>query len=82
MNLLQQQHVNINYDFPFIVNLTLAQEIIRARKKMNISQQELASKLGISPRTLESWEKRCSPSIKFGTGFNQTIYKVTSICTG
>lgn len=33
MNLLQQQHVNINYDFPFIVNLTLAQEIIREHAK-------------------------------------------------
>ena len=26
-------------------------------KKMNVSQQQLASKLGISPRTLESWER-------------------------
>lgn len=47
MHLLQQHHVNFNHDFPYIVNLTLAQEIIRARKKMNISQQQLASKLGI-----------------------------------
>lgn len=51
MHLLQQHHVNFNHD------LTLAQEIIRARKKMNISQQQLASRLGISPRTLESWER-------------------------
>lgn len=57
MHLLQQHHVNFNHDFPYIVNLTLAQEIIKARKKMNISQQQLASKLGISPRTLESWER-------------------------
>lgn len=33
MHLLQQHHVNFNHDFPYIVNLTLAQEIIRARKK-------------------------------------------------
>jgi putative transcriptional regulator len=57
MNLLQQHRESFNYDFPLIANLTLAQEIIRARKKMNISQQQLASKLGISPRTLESWER-------------------------
>ncbi len=43
-HLLQQHHVNFNHDFPYIVNLTLAQEIIRARKKMNISQQQLSLK--------------------------------------
>ncbi len=30
-------------------------EIIRARRQMKISQAQLASKLGISIRTLESW---------------------------
>ncbi len=33
-------------------------EIIRARRQMKISQAQLASKLGISIRTLESWGKR------------------------
>ncbi|MDQ9036691.1 MULTISPECIES: helix-turn-helix domain-containing protein [Acinetobacter] len=32
-------------------------EIIRARRQMKISQAQLASKLGISIRTLESWER-------------------------
>ncbi|OCZ59551.1 helix-turn-helix domain-containing protein [Acinetobacter seifertii] len=32
-------------------------KIIRARRQMKISQAQLASKLGISIRTLESWER-------------------------
>ncbi|WP_431605384.1 helix-turn-helix domain-containing protein [Acinetobacter seifertii] len=32
-------------------------EIIRARSQMKISQAQLASKLGISIRALESWER-------------------------
>ncbi|MCG8283312.1 helix-turn-helix domain-containing protein [Acinetobacter seifertii] len=32
-------------------------EIIRARRQMKISQAQLAIKLGISIRTLESWER-------------------------
>ena len=32
-------------------------EIIRARRQMKISQAQLASKIGISIRTLESWER-------------------------
>lgn len=34
-----------------------AQEIIKVRQLMKISQAQLASKLGISTRTLESWER-------------------------
>ncbi len=37
MHLLQQHHVNFNHDFPYIVNLTLAQEIIRAQKNEYLS---------------------------------------------
>ncbi|MCH7331594.1 helix-turn-helix domain-containing protein [Acinetobacter modestus] len=35
----------------------LAYEMIRARRQMKISQAELATKLGISARTIESWER-------------------------
>ncbi|WHP05889.1 MULTISPECIES: helix-turn-helix domain-containing protein [Acinetobacter] len=35
----------------------LADEMIRARRQMKISQAELATKLGISARTVESWER-------------------------
>lgn len=49
-------------DYPLIANLILAQEIIRARKKMNISQQQPASKLGSSPRTLEKRARHQSSS--------------------
>lgn len=38
-------------------NHFLGQEIIQVRKKMNISQTQLATMLGISVRTLESWER-------------------------
>ncbi|MHA3892512.1 helix-turn-helix domain-containing protein [Acinetobacter sp. GXMZU3951] len=34
-----------------------SESIIRTRHKMKISQLELATKLGISVRTLESWER-------------------------
>lgn len=34
-----------------------SESIIRTRHKMQISQLELATKLGISVRTLESWER-------------------------
>lgn len=44
----------------------LADEMIRARRQMKISQAELATKLGISSRTVESWERGkrhpCKPS--------------------
>lgn len=36
-------------------------EIIRARRQMKISQAQPASKLGISIRTLESWEEELGP---------------------
>lgn len=44
----------------------LTYEMIRARRQMKISQAELATKLGISTRTIESWERGirhpCKPS--------------------
>lgn len=35
----------------------LSKEIVKARKRINISQVKLAEMLGISVRTLESWER-------------------------
>lgn len=35
----------------------ISQEIIKARKQINVSQTRLAEMLGISVRTLESWER-------------------------
>ena len=37
--------------------LGLAQQIVQIRQELNISQTELAAKLCISARTLESWER-------------------------
>jgi DNA-binding transcriptional regulator YiaG len=37
--------------------LDLARQIVMIRQALNISQTELASKLCISARTLESWER-------------------------
>ena len=37
--------------------LDLAQQIVQIRQELNISQTELAAKLCISARTLESWER-------------------------
>ncbi|MGZ7882460.1 helix-turn-helix domain-containing protein [Acinetobacter soli] len=45
-------------------NHFLGQEIIQVRKKMNISQTQLATMLGISVRTLESWVRHPSSSAK------------------
>lgn len=47
-------------DIPSIMQMheqEFGYEIIRARRQMKISQAQLASKLGISIRTLESWER-------------------------
>ncbi|ONN51565.1 hypothetical protein AC056_01480 [Acinetobacter genomosp. 33YU] len=47
-------------DMPSIMQMheqEFGYEIIRARRQMKISQAQLASKLGISIRTLESWER-------------------------
>ena len=58
MNLLQhdQAHSQKN-DFNSGCCLDLAQQIVRIRHALNISQTELAAKLCISARTLESWER-------------------------
>lgn len=40
-----------------------ANTVMQARKKLNLSQRGLASALGVSPRTVESWEAgRNAPS--------------------
>lgn len=33
-----------------------AEDVVRARKALNLSQRALASVLGVSPRTVEAWE--------------------------
>lgn len=54
---LSQQPPQFQNSFIAIEVLNLYERIIQTRRKMNISQAELASKLGISVRTLESWER-------------------------
>ncbi len=54
---LSQQPPQFQNSFFAIEVLNLSERIIQTRRKMNISQAELASKLGISVRTLESWER-------------------------
>ena len=55
MHLLQHSHNHVNHTVEQTACLDLAQQIIKVRQKMNISQTELAAKLCISARTLESW---------------------------
>ncbi len=58
MNLLQHDQAHLpKSDFNSNCCLDLAQQIVRIRHALNISQTELASKLCISARTLESWER-------------------------
>ena len=58
MNLLQHDQAHHpKSDFNNNCCLDLAQQIVRIRQALNISQTELASKLCISARTLESWER-------------------------
>lgn len=58
MNLLQHDQAHhLKSDFNNNCCLDLAQQIVRIRQALNISQTELASKLCISARTLESWER-------------------------
>ncbi|AVH48854.1 MULTISPECIES: DNA-binding transcriptional regulator [Acinetobacter] len=57
MHLLQHSHNHVNHTVEQTACLDLAQQIIKVRQKMNISQTELAAKLCISARTLESWER-------------------------
>ena len=58
MNLLQHDQAHhLKSDFNNSCCLDLAQQIVRIRQALNISQTELASKLCISARTLESWER-------------------------
>lgn len=33
-----------------------AADVVRARKKLNLSQRSLANLMGVSPRTVEAWE--------------------------
>ncbi|MBC9228054.1 helix-turn-helix domain-containing protein [bacterium SPL81] len=52
--------MNQVFDAPSLLQMQepeFAQEIIKARQLMKISQAQLATKLGISTRTLESWER-------------------------
>ena len=58
MNLLQHDQAHhLKSDFNNNCCLDLAQQIVRIRQALNISQTELASKQCISARTLESWER-------------------------
>ena len=58
MNLLQHDQAHhLKSDFNNNCCLDLAQQIVRIRQALNISQTELASKLCISARTLESCER-------------------------
>ena len=57
MHLLQLSHNHVNHDLDQNTCLDLAQQIVKVRQTMNISQTELAAKLCISARTLESWER-------------------------
>ena len=58
MNLLQHDQAHLpKSDFNSNCCLDLAQQTVRIRQALNISQTELASKLCISARTLESWER-------------------------
>ena len=55
MHLLQYDNMNNTAEKAICRDLT--QQIIMIRHNLNISQTELATKLCISVRTLESWER-------------------------
>jgi len=41
---------------PITVNVYNPTDVMRMRKKLNLSQRGLAITIGVSPRTVESWE--------------------------
>ncbi|MDQ1207551.1 putative transcriptional regulator [Acinetobacter baylyi] len=57
MNFIQHSDKRLNNTLANIQDDSLSHEIVRIRRALNISQAQLASKLGISARTLESWER-------------------------
>lgn len=57
MNFIQHIDKRLNDTIANIQDDSLSREIVRIRRALNISQAQLASKLGISARTLESWER-------------------------
>lgn len=57
MNFIQHIDKRLNDILANIQDDSLSREIVRIRRALNISQAQLASKLGISARTLESWER-------------------------
>lgn len=57
MNFIQHIDKRLNDTLANIQDESLSREIVRIRRALNISQAQLASKLGISARTLESWER-------------------------
>lgn len=57
MNFIQHSDKRLNNTLVNIQDDSLSHEMVRIRRALNISQAQLASKLGISARTLESWER-------------------------
>lgn len=58
MNIFQHDHVQPDQsEFNSGYYMSLARQIVQIRQELNISQTELAAKLCISARTLESWER-------------------------
>ncbi len=58
MNLFKNDRTQpVQNEFISSYYLDLAQQIVLIRQELNISQTELAAKLCISARTLESWER-------------------------
>lgn len=57
MNFIQHIDKRLNITLANIQDDSLSYEMVRIRRALNISQAQLASKLGISARTLESWER-------------------------
>lgn len=57
MNFIQHIDKRLNDTIANIQDDSLSREIVRIRRALNISQAQLTSKLGISARTLESWER-------------------------
>ncbi|CAG68588.1 MULTISPECIES: helix-turn-helix domain-containing protein [Acinetobacter] len=57
MNFIQHSDKRLNNTLANIQDDFLSHHMVRIRRALNISQAQLASKLGISARTLESWER-------------------------
>ncbi|WP_120429912.1 helix-turn-helix domain-containing protein [Acinetobacter baylyi] len=57
MNFIQHSDKRLNNTLVNIQDDSLSHDMVRIRRALNISQAQLASKLGISARTLESWER-------------------------